>query len=87
MNDNLQALEGTASSQVFVKHLNALHAARKIFFQTEADTRIRRALRNKVTASEQIFENGDRVFFINGKEKSLDLDHGWMFFKMKRLSL
>ena len=51
MNDNLPALEGTTSSQVFAKHLNALHAARKIFIQTEADARIRRALRNKVRAS------------------------------------
>ena len=63
MNDNLPALEGTTSSEVFAKHLNALHAARKIFIKTEADTRIRRALRNKVRASEQIFENGDRVFY------------------------
>ena len=52
MNDNLPALEGTTSSEVFVKHLNALHTARKIFIQTEADARIRRALRNKVRASE-----------------------------------
>ena len=51
MNDNLPALEGTTSSKVFAKHLNALHAARKIFIQTEADARIRKALRNKVRAS------------------------------------
>ena len=62
MNDNLPALEGSTSSEVFAKHLNALHAARKILIQTEAEERIRRALRNKVRASEQIFENGDRVF-------------------------
>ena len=72
MNDNLPALEGTTSSEAFAKHLNALHAARKIFIQTEADARIRRALRNKVRASEQIFENGDRVFYKwEGKERWL----------------
>ena len=73
MNDNLPALEGSTSSEVFAKHLNALHAARKIFIQTEAEERIRRALRNKVRASEQIFENGDRFFFykLKGKERWL----------------
>ena len=86
MNDNLPALEGTTSTEVFSKHLNVLHAARKIFIQTEADIRIRRALRNKVRASEQIFENGDRVF-TNGKETSVGLDQGWLFFRMERLSL
>ena len=30
MNDNLQALDGTNSSEIFAKHLNAVHAARKI---------------------------------------------------------
>ena len=47
----------------FSQHLNALHGARKAFIQTEADERIKRALRNKVRASEQEFENGDRVFY------------------------
>ena len=72
INDNLPALEGTTSSEVFAKHLNALHAARKIFIQTVADARVRRALRNKVRASEQIFENGNRVFYKReGKERWL----------------
>lgn len=52
MNDNLPALDGTTSSEVFARHLNA---ACKVFIQTEADERIRRALRNKVRASEQVF--------------------------------
>ena len=71
MNDNLPALEGTTSNEVFAKHLNALHAARKIFIQTEADAMIRRALRNNVRASEQIFENGDRVFLQTGRKRAL----------------
>ena len=37
MNNNLPALQGTTSSEVFAEHLNALHAARKAFIQTEAD--------------------------------------------------
>ena len=63
MSNTLQALEGTTSSEVFAQRLNALHGARKAFIQTEADGRIRRALRKKVRASEQVFENGDRVFY------------------------
>ena len=72
MIDNLPALEGKTTSEVFAQHLNALHAARKAFIQTEADERIRRALRNKVRASEQVFENGDRVYYKReGKERWL----------------
>ena len=62
MEENLSALEVTTSSEVFEKHLNTLHDTRKEFIQTEADERIWRALHSKVRASEQIFENGDRVF-------------------------
>ena len=72
MSDNLPAMEGTTSSEVFAKHLNALHAARKIFIESEANERIRRALRHKVRASEQVFENEDRVFYMReGKERWL----------------
>ena len=72
MNNNMPALQGTTSSEVFAQHLNALHAACKAFIQTEADERIRRALWNKVRASEQIFENGERVFYkCEGKERWL----------------
>ena len=63
MNNNLPALQGTTSSEVFAEHLNALHAARKAFIQTEADEKIRRALRNKVRASEQVFENQNLTQF------------------------
>ena len=72
MNSTLPALEGTTSSEFFAPHLNALHGARKAFIQTEADERIRRALRNEVRASEQVFENGDKVFYKReGKERWL----------------
>ena len=72
MSNTLPALEGTTSSEVFAQHLNALHGARNAFIQTEADERIRRTLRNKVRASKQVFENGDRVFYKReGKERWL----------------
>ena len=63
LTDKPPALEGRTTSEVLVKHLNALHAARKSFVESESDERIRRALRSKVRASEQRFVNGDRVYY------------------------
>jgi hypothetical protein len=73
MQAELPALEGTTCSEAFSKHLNALHETRKAYIQTEADERIRRALRSKVRAAEQVFENGDMVFYKReGKERWLE---------------
>lgn len=72
MTDKLPALEGTTQSEAFAKHLNVLHDARKAYIQTEADERLRRALRTKARAAEQIFENGDTVFYKReGKDRWL----------------
>ncbi|KAL5007820.1 hypothetical protein ScPMuIL_016626 [Solemya velum] len=68
----LPALEGTTTSEAFAKHLNTLYETKKAYIKTEADERIRRALRTKVRATEQVFENGDKVFYkLEGKEKWL----------------
>ena len=72
MTDRLPALEGTTTSEVFAKHLNALHEARKAYIQTEANERIRRALRTKIRAAEQIYEHGDLVYYKrDGKDRWL----------------
>ena len=72
MQSELPALDGKTSSETFHKHLNALYETRKAYIKSEADERIRRALRCKVRAAEQIFENGDMVFYKReGKEKWL----------------
>ena len=72
MTDKLPALDGTTTSETFAKHLNTLHASRKAFIDTEANERIRRALRTKVRAAEQMYMNGDIVFYKReGKEKWL----------------
>ena len=72
MNGNLPAFAETTSSEVIIKHLNALYAGRKICIQTKLDERIQRALRNKVRASEQTFKSSDRVFYKRkGKERWL----------------
>ena len=57
---------------VFADHLNALHEFRRAFIQSESNERIRRALRTKVRAAEDIYENGDRVYYKReGKERWL----------------
>ena len=55
------ALEGKTMSKIFATHLNTLHAAREAFINSEADERLRRALRHKIAAIEQNYENGDSV--------------------------
>lgn len=37
ISENLPALLGSTSSEDFAKHLNVLHATRRVFIQTEAD--------------------------------------------------
>ena len=60
--DRQTILEGTTNSEVFAKHLNA--KARKAYIQTEANELIiRRALRTKVRAAEQIYEHEDVVYY------------------------
>ena len=56
------ALDGTNMSGILARHLNALHAVRKAFIESEADERIRRALRSKMRASEEGFNHGDRAY-------------------------
>ena len=54
---------GSTSKGSFAEHLNVLHSARKAYIQSELEERIRRALRYKVRASEQVFNNEDNVFY------------------------
>ena len=56
-------MEGVTTSESLAKHLNALHSARKAFIESEANERVRRALRGKVRASEQRYNHGDLVYY------------------------
>ena len=60
---NPPALEGETMSKIFAEHLNTLHSAREAFIKSEADERIRRALRKKITALEQNYHKGDTVLY------------------------
>ena len=63
LSDELPALEGTTTSEVFAKHLNTLVSGRKAFLQAESSNRIRKALRHNIKQVENIFENGDYVYY------------------------
>lgn len=51
------------SSEKFASHINALHQARRVFMESKANERIRRALRSKIRAAEEKYENGDLVYY------------------------
>jgi hypothetical protein len=63
MTAKVPALEEFTSSEVFAEHLNALHAAREAYIQSEASERIKRALRHRIRASQQVFHTGERVYY------------------------
>ena len=63
MNAQLPALEGTTTSEILATHLNSLHAARTAFIQSEAEERIRRALRTKVRTAEEHYTPGELVYY------------------------
>ena len=62
LNSDLPALE-EADSNVVNNHLNAMYAARRAFVKAEASDKIKRALKHHVRASEEFFENGEKVFY------------------------
>ena len=51
MRNKPPALEGVITSKLIALHLNALHSARKRFIKSEADEKLRRALRHKTRLS------------------------------------
>ena len=61
MTDGLPALDGKTSSEVFAHHMNALHASRKAFIESESSERIRRALRRNVSTVNRVWCHGDIV--------------------------
>ncbi|KAK6191222.1 hypothetical protein SNE40_002958 [Patella caerulea] len=72
MNDTPPSIQGTTTSETFASHLNTLHASRKSYIQLEANERVHRGLRAKLRASEQIFQNGDMVYYKReGKDRWL----------------
>ena len=63
LNEGLPALEGKTFSETLAKHLDALHAARKAFTESENSERIRKALRRKICTNNTVYHNGDLVWY------------------------
>ena len=63
MSDKLPAFTGSTASETLEKHLNAVHAARKSFIETESNERIRPTLRHKVRSCETVFNHRGSVFY------------------------
>ena len=62
--NKLPALEGVTSSKLIASHLNALHSARKRFIETEADEKLRPALKHKTrTSTSMTYQTGDQVYY------------------------
>ena len=62
--DKLPALETATHSDIVLKNLTAMRAARKAFIESEANERLRRAIRHQTRQSTPyIFQNGDSVYF------------------------
>ena len=65
------AMEGTTSSKIVAKNLNALHAACIAFIEIEASKKLRRAISHKIRpVTTIIYNQGDKVFYklVNSKE-------------------
>ncbi|KAJ8036474.1 hypothetical protein HOLleu_20462 [Holothuria leucospilota] len=63
LSSQLQAFENAEVSDTVIRHLNALHAARRAFTKAESSERICKALKHNVRATETTFEPGDNVFY------------------------
>ena len=63
LTNNLPAQEEMTMSETVLKHLNALHSARRAFTKAESSERIKRALRHNVRVNEETFMAGDKVFY------------------------
>ena len=70
MDNKLWALSRRTSSEVIACHLNVLHSARRRFIETEADDKLRPALRHKTrtTISFQ-YQTGDQVYYKKGDSR------------------
>ena len=58
-------------SSTLLKHLNALHATRKAFIASESCSKLKLALKSKIRCSDELFSNGDIVYF------KKDSDSAW----------
>jgi len=96
MCDPLPSMNETTLSGTLHNTLNIIHDARKAFIQSEAENKIKIALRNRIRASEAIYKKDDFVFYKReGKQQWLGparvifqerkvvlVDHGGFYIKV-----
>ena len=63
LDDPPPAWEEPEKSKSLLETLEALHAARKSFIESERSERIRKALKAKIRIADTVYENGDIVYF------------------------
>ena len=64
LTNQLPALENATSSELVALNLNAMHAARRAFIQSESCEKLQRALRHQIRPSiGATYNNGDRVLY------------------------
>ena len=67
---NLPALEGVTESKIIADQLNALHSARQQFMKSKSSEKLRRALRSKTRANNNIrYLQGEKVFYKDEDQK------------------
>ena len=58
------AMEDITHSQLLFKHLNAMHASRKVFTEAESNEKLRRALKSKARVTTGLmYDPGDLVYY------------------------
>ena len=58
------ALRTVTSSELIAEHLNALHAARRAFIQSESSNKLKTALQRQTRdVTTKVFNNGDHVYY------------------------
>ena len=63
INDNLPVLESFNQSPNLALHIATLHSARRAFIACESSEKIKRALRNNIRSSGQIYNIKDEVYY------------------------
>ena len=60
--------EENTVSEVLARHLNLLHATRRAFLKSESCTKMKNALKAKITCNEVVYEPGDILYYKRAKD-------------------
>jgi hypothetical protein len=96
MCDPLPSMNETTLSETLCNTLNIIHDARKAFIQSEAENKIKIALRNRIRSSEAVYVKDDWVYYKrDGRQQWLGparvifqdrkvvlIDHGGLYIKV-----